>query len=57
VAGFRRVGRGGSVKRAFFKDGRYLFKSYKDKKESGEIQRVLHQALRELGHDAGIAVT
>ena len=51
------VGRGGGVKRAFFKQGRYLFKSYADKRDSGEIQAVLRRALRELGQDAGIDVT
>jgi hypothetical protein len=51
------VGRGGSTKRPFLKEGRYLWKSFADKSKSGEIQATLRRALGDLGRDAGIDVT
>jgi hypothetical protein len=52
-----RVGRKKSVVRPFFTDGRYLFLSYKQLKESGRILDTLQKALRRLADRAGIEMT
>lgn len=49
------VGKGGTTRRPFYKDGRYLFKSYRDKRD--EIQETLRRALGDLGQSAGIGMT
>ena len=51
-----RVGRNKSVKRAFLKDGRFIYKSYFDKKASGEFEKVMTKALLKVVESAGIAV-
>lgn len=52
-----RVGRNRSVARAFLKEGRYIYKSYFAKRDSGEFQRVLARALSGVAVDAGFTVT
>ena len=51
-----RVGRKKSVKRPFFKDGRYLYVEYFAKRDSGEFERVLLQSLLKIADDAGVQV-
>ena len=51
-----RVGRRRSVKRPFLKDGRYLYRSYFDKRNSGEFQQVLTRALLGVAAQAGVVV-
>lgn len=48
------VGRGKSVKRKFFKEGRYLFPTLKRKRE--DIQAAMLNALLELARESGIEV-
>ena len=52
-----RVGRKGSVRRYFLKEGRYLYKAYFAKRRSGEFERVLATALSGVAEDAGFRVT
>jgi len=52
-----RVGRKKSVKRAFFKEGRYLYPAYRRARDSGEFERVLAKALSGVAQDAGFRVT
>lgn len=52
-----RVGRKKRVKRAFLKEGRYVYPAYFQKRDSGEFQRVLQEALVEVAKQAGLEVT
>lgn len=52
-----RVGRRRSVIRPFLREGRYLYDVYFDKRDSGELQRVLEKALLKVAEQAGIEVT
>ncbi len=51
-----KVGRSRSVKRAFLKEGRYLYAGYFRKSASGEFQEVLSKALLRTAASAGIEV-
>jgi hypothetical protein len=51
------VGRNKSVKRAFFKSGRYLWAAFAEKSASGEIQAILSRRLDEIASTAGIEMT
>jgi len=51
-----RVGRHKSVRRAFLKEGRYLYAAYFAKRSSGEFQRVMTAALLDVVRQAGIEV-
>jgi hypothetical protein len=52
-----RTGRGtGSVHRPFVRDGRYIYGGYYKLKGSGELQRVLTDALLDVVRQAGIEV-
>jgi hypothetical protein len=51
------VGKHKSTKRAFFKDGRYLYPAYFRKRDSGEIQTAMISALRHVASQAGLEVT
>lgn len=51
-----RVGKGLAVRRPFFKEGRYIYRSYFDLKESGEFQETLHRALLDVARRAGVEV-
>jgi hypothetical protein len=50
-----RVGRNKSVRRAFLKEGRYIYKSYFD--NSDEFAEVLQAALLDVARQAGVEVT
>jgi hypothetical protein len=49
-----RVGRNKSVRRAFLKEGRYIYKSYFD--NSDEFAKVLEEALLDVARQAGVEV-
>lgn len=49
------VGRNKSVRRAFLKDGRYIYRAYFD--NSDEFGRVLEAALLDVAREAGVEVT
>jgi hypothetical protein len=49
-----KVGRNNSVERPFYKEGRYIYPSLRHNRS--QIQDVLKSALRDLAHDAGLAV-
>jgi hypothetical protein len=49
-----RVGRKRSVVRPFYKEGRYLYKSYFAKRDSGEFREIMIRALAGLAREAGI---
>lgn len=51
-----RVGKGRSVRRAFLKEGRYIYAAYFAKRDSGEFERVMTEALLDVVASAGIAV-
>jgi len=51
-----RVGRRKAVKRAFLKEGRYIYAAYFDKTSSGAFQEVLTGALLDVARQAGIEV-
>lgn len=51
-----RVGRNRSVKRPFYKEGRYIYDAYFRKRDSGEFTAVLTAALLEVASAAGVAV-
>ncbi len=51
-----RVGRRKAVKRAFFKEGRYLYPAYYRARDSGRLQEILGKALRDVADSAGIRV-
>jgi hypothetical protein len=48
--------RGGSVKRPFYADGRYLYPTYYRHRDSGRFQAVLSTALVDVARQAGIGV-
>jgi len=48
------VGKGGSVKRAYSKVGRYIYPSYRRKRDSGVFQDRMLDGLNELGERAGL---
>ncbi|PSL02887.1 bacteriophage HK97-gp10 putative tail-component [Haloactinopolyspora alba] len=50
------VGPAGSVKRPFRKKGRYLYKSYFKKRDSGEFQQVMNRSLIDVARRAGVEV-
>ena len=52
-----KVGRNDSVSRPFFKEGRYIYKSYEDKKRSGEFERIMQDALVDVAKSSGVEVT
>lgn len=52
-----RVGRRKSVRRAFLKEGRYLYPAYFRSRDSGAFQRVLTEALLDVARQAGVEVT
>lgn len=52
-----RVGRRGTVRRPFLKEGRYIYRSYHDAVASGEFERVMVKALLEVVESADIEVT
>ena len=49
------VGRNNSVKRPFYKTGRYIWKSFAEHK--GQVQDELHDALVEVAEGAGVRVS
>lgn len=51
-----RVGRGRSIERRFYRDGRYLYASYYDLVGSGKIQDVLSRSLLDVVESAGLEV-
>lgn len=51
-----RVGRRKATRRAFFKEGRYLYPAYFRKRDSGQIQAALQRALLGVTRQAGIVV-
>ncbi len=51
-----RVGRKRSVKRAFIKEGRYLYAAYFRKRDSGEFGEILTAALLDVARQAGVEV-
>lgn len=52
-----RVGRDKSVRRPFYREGRYIYRSYFEARDSGEFERVMVKALLDVVESAGIAVT
>lgn len=52
-----RVGKGQSVRRPFKRDGRYIYRSYFEKKASGQFERVMTTALVDVARSAGVEVT
>lgn len=51
-----RVGRRKSVRRPYLKEGRYMYRSYFDLKQSGEFVKVMDRALLQVTREAGVAV-
>lgn len=51
------VGRNRSVVRRFYSDGRYLYPTYFDLRDSGRIQEVNRKALLDVVRQAGVEVT
>jgi Bacteriophage HK97-gp10, putative tail-component len=51
-----KVGRNKSVARPFYKDGRFIYKSYRDLTRAGTFQATLSQALLGVVRSAGIEV-
>lgn len=49
-----RVGPKRSVSRPFKKQGRYLYKSYGELRDSGEFEEILSEALADVARSAGI---
>lgn len=52
-----RVGPGGSIRRPFIKDGRYIYRAYFDASVRDEFTRVLEKSLIKVAASAGIEVT
>lgn len=52
-----RVGRRRSVRRPFLKDGRYIYNAYFRRRDSGEFQDALQDALVQVARRAGLGVT
>ncbi len=51
-----RVGFGGRVRRPFLKDGRYIYPTYKRRRDSGQIQRDVNRALSRIASGAGLDI-
>ncbi len=51
------VGRNNSVKRAFKKKGRYLYPTYFDARDSGELVDLMEKNLQSVAKKAGLDVT
>ncbi len=51
-----KVGRNKAVARPFYKDGRFIYKSYRDLTRSGKFQTTLTGALLDVVRQAGIEV-
>lgn len=51
-----RVGKGKQISRPYKKDGRYIYQVYFKKRDSGEYQEVLSEALRDVIEKAGLDV-
>lgn len=51
-----KVGRHKSVKRPFYKDGRYIYAAYFAKREAGEFEQVMTEALLDVVRGAGFEV-
>lgn len=51
-----RVGRKRAVQRPFYKEGRYLYKGYFAKRDSGEFEDVLTRALLGVARQAGVVI-
>jgi hypothetical protein len=47
----------GTVSRPFYKDGRFLYRSYYDLRDSGEFERVLNDALLDVARQAGVEIS
>lgn len=52
-----RVGRRHGVRRAFLKEGRYLYATYYEKRDSGEFVEILQAAIVGVAREAGFEVT
>jgi hypothetical protein len=52
-----RVGRKKSIRRPFIKDGRFIYASYFELRESGAFGDVLGKALRAVASEAGLEVS
>lgn len=52
-----RVGKGKSIKRPFKTEGRYIYRSYYEARDSGEFERVMVKALIGVVESAGIEVS
>lgn len=50
------VGKGKSVKRPFIREGRYIYKAYRAKRDSGQFEQVLTTGLIDVVTGAGIEV-
>lgn len=51
-----RVGKGRSVRRPFLKEGRYIYAAYFAKRDSGQFEQVMTEALLDVVHSAGFEV-
>lgn len=51
-----RVGKGGSVRRPFLREGRYIYNAYFKNRDSGKFQETLSKALIDVARQAGIEV-
>lgn len=52
-----RVGRKKATKRPFIKEGRYLYPTYFELRDSGQIQQVLERSLLDVARSTGLEVT
>jgi hypothetical protein len=52
-----KVGRGGSIRRPFLTEGRYIYRSYHELRDSGRFEDVMVKALLRVVESAGIEVT
>jgi hypothetical protein len=52
-----KVGRNRSVERPFLREGRFIYRSYFDRRDSGKLAEVLSDALVDVARQAGIEVT
>jgi hypothetical protein len=50
------VGRNQSVKRAYKKDGRFMYPTYRKLRDSGEFEKVMTEALADVARQAGVDV-
>lgn len=49
-----RVGKTNKIKRAFIKDGRYIYKSYKLHKADGTFETIMLESLGQIADEAGL---